>query len=329
MLGREEIDIKIRNRNLQMIENLPSWGIDYYYSLDGKTEATKKAYTEKLRSFLDYCKESLNVDIDDLYEFKKVKPMHITRYIKETTDTGSSNRNLYYAIKSLFDFLELNEYIEVNHFLKMKAPKDKSKHEVTVLTNKEIKKVLYNLEHPPGGKKAVESRLYYYPRNKAMFLLAIFTGLRVRSMIEININDINWTERYIKVTQKGDTIHKACFSEEIEIVLKDYLKFRRMELERTGSRTQALFLNRFGERCSRKAFAELLEWSTYNIDKVITPHKLRATCCTGIINKTGNINLAAHVLGHANIANTMRYIDTGKGMDEQAVSTMDKILFED
>ena len=81
------------------------------------------------------------------------------------------------------------------------------------------------------------------------------------------------------------------------------------------------------KRINVRSIENLITKYTYNIDKHITPHKLRSTCATNVYNATGDIYLTADVLGHSNIANTRRYAQISEERKRKAASAMDDILF--
>lgn len=75
-----------------------------------------------------------------------------------------------------------------------------------------------------------------------------------------------------------------------------------------------------------REIAEIIKRNTINIDKHITPHKMRSTCATNLYEKTNDIYLVQEVLGHKNIANTRRYARMSEEKKKNAADIMDKLI---
>ena len=158
-------------------------------------------------------------------------------------------------------------------------------------------------------------------------MLGISTGMRCGSMVEIDISDIDFINKYIKIYQKGNKQLLIPISDNIIDLIVDWLDAREMLIGDEECDTDALFISIKRKRIGRNVIANTIKKYTQNINKNITPHKLRSTCATQLIKNTGNIYLASHILGHSNVETTKRYAAIDKEMEQQAVDTMNSILF--
>lgn len=164
-------------------------------------------------------------------------------------------------------------------------------------------------------------------RDYAIVMLALSLGLRVTSISEINIDDINFETNELKIVEKGNKIRTLMFSDGLAEILLEWVKDREEKLEDMDEDISALFISRQHQRLTAPSIRAMLKKYTYNIDKKITPHKLRSTCATNVYEQTGDIYLTADILGHSNIQNTKRYASISEEKKKKAASAMDNILF--
>lgn len=162
--------------------------------------------------------------------------------------------------------------------------------------------------------------------NILWFDLALTTGLRISSMVEINIDDFNEDYTELNVVQKGNKIHQVMISDTVRKELLLWLEDREKILKESNSKISALFITIEGKRASRTYFAHLLEAESYNMNRKVTPHDLRRTCGTMLYARTGDIYLVAHTLGHSDPKTTTRYAKVGKDQERRASNIMDRYV---
>lgn len=322
MTGRDELDkkIKLKIETKLAKEDTPEIISRYYYWMPSSmTMATKRNYIDSVIRYANYLKENGN-SIEDMEFLKNQKRTDFNMYenyitYKKNGEKASvSNITLnMYALKSFYEFLVSEEILEVSPFykykIKIKQERDKEDEAIVALTKAEIKKI----------KLSIIDNSVNYERDYAIFVLGIRTGLRVRSIIEINMEDINWEERYIKVVTKGDKTRRVFFGEDTEEALKTYL------IARPECENNALFLERNNKRISYDAVYKMIRRHSEMVNKNVTPHKMRSTCGTNIYQKSGDIYLTAEVLGHKNIKNTKRYTKIGEEKKRKAADILDKL----
>lgn len=323
MNGREEHDILIEEEIQERIKYQPAIIKKYYYWLpQRKSMTTKKNYVNSIIRYSEYL-EDIGANISDYRFLRNQKKSDINMYAdtisykvdkngnKKKLGVGNIRLNLY-ALKNFYEFLYDEEIITSNPFDRYEMPKDNKENPIVALDKKEITKV----------KKNIVSDSRYPERDIAIFDLGIRTGLRVTAIRYINIEDVNFEERMIKVVEKGNVERFVYFGEDTESVLRKYLVWRNRRIK---AGENAFFISNRGERISYHAISSLLKESTKNIGKKITPHKMRSTCATNIYKKTGDIYLTADVLGHKNLSNTRKYAKIDEENKRKAASILDNI----
>lgn len=328
MTGNEERVKNIANCIEVRLEGMPEYMSDFYHSMTDVLEMTKRHYVYDVEYFLDDLKRRGYV-MKNGEDFAQIRSSRIAAYIDSLDGGDSLKRMTYFALKRFFMFLFNDNYIQVNPMMRVTAPKVPKQNDAVALTPEEIKKMMENIAHPdlvqyyqPTGPAAYRNRFKFINRNLAMVGLALTNGLRCASIVEINVSDLDFENKQIKVVQKGDRYHTAVLSNDLIERLKDWLCDRQTILDEKGIETDALFIGNSGKRLGNTQFNKMLAWATFNIDKTITVHKLRSTCATSIYEATGNIYLAQQLLGHASVKTTQRYI-SNNGVDQQKREAVD------
>lgn len=310
MRGRAETDLKWDAKTMKILESCPSILGDYYYSLIDKTRMTTYRYISYVRDFL----KSINCEND----FSSIKTSDINRYIQSLDkDSGQSIKaTRFYAISNFFEFLMDEELVDKNPCKRASKPKLKGVKDVVYLTEEEIELMKSNIRNNSKG--------WYKTRDMAILVLAIRTGMRVTSICEINISDINFENGYITVVEKGNKIREIPISENTMEMLLNWID-ERNAMWGTYEKNDALFVANTRNRISSKSIEQMIKKNSKGINKRITPHKLRSTCATNLYQRTDDIYLVADVLGHANIQNTKRYTSIGQEKKNKVKEIMDSI----
>ena len=311
MRGRAETDLKWDAKTMNVLKNCPSILNDYYYSLIDKTRMTAYRYISYVRDFLN------SVDCGD--DYSSIRTCDINRYIQSLDgDNGQSIKaTRFYAISNFFEFLMDEELVDKNPCKRASKPKLKGAKDVVYLTGEEIETMKSNIRKNSTG--------WCRTRDMAILILAIRTGLRVTSICEINISDINFDEGFITVVEKGNKIREIPISKNTMEMLLNWID-ERNDMWGTYERNDALFVSNTRKRISQKTIERMVKKNSEGINKKITPHKLRSTCATNLYERTGDIYLVADVLGHANIQNTKRYTSIGQEKKNKVREIMDGIV---
>lgn len=327
MKGRKENEEKKLRKIEVKIENQPIYIKKYYYTLDNKSYTTKDTYINYVLSFIEFVKNDLHLDTSNVSCFNNIKKSDIDYYLSGLNGKTSIKRCRLYGIKTFFEFLEDDEYISNNPCLKVAVPKEKEEHVITSLTKKEIAVVKQNILNGSGSYYAKSIQRKWKKRDMAIMMLGLSLGFRVTSLTEINLEDIDFKSQKIAIVEKGNKMRTVMFSNELKKVLLDWVEDRRNILGKDVDSINALFISNRHTRISANGIEKLVAKYTQNIDKHITPHKLRSTCATNVYNKTGDIYLTADILGHNNISTTRRYAQISEERKKRAATVMDDILF--
>lgn len=323
MTGRQESNEKTDLKTKKKLESQPRILTDYYYGMTGKTAITKYNYISYNIPFLDYLKRN-SIDINTPGSFGKVKPSDITRYMEEEvkyvykngkkTEAAESTRApKFYAIRNFFDFLINEGYVEHNPCANIEPPRIQDEREVVAMDPDEIAVLKGNI---PSGQKT-------YNRDMAIVALGCTTGLRVRSITEINMGDIDFNNGSIVVREKGNKERTIYIGRNTSELLKKWISDRRKYYSDVN--TDALFISLKRNRISVNAIENMIKKYSRGINKHITPHKMRSSCATNLYEKTGDIYIVQEVLGHKNIKNTRRYAKVTDAKRRAAIEILDSI----
>lgn len=316
MKGRQENCNKIEEHLLKIMTMHSAIIKDYYSYIDNKTHNTKKMYVNRVIHYLNSLKDK-GLDIDDVSIYKEIKPANIRQYMKDTRYKTDRNGNIkelsdsyrtlqLAAIGSFFDFLIENHYISENPCHEVKLPRAKEDKAIVYLTPNEVATLKNNIKNGVGNNRAKAKQAHWYERDMAIMHLLLHTGLRVSALTEINLEDIDLSSNIIRVTEKENFTRDIFIDEITTSYLNEWLN-KRKELMSGWDNCEALFISNGRTRISSLTVNDLVKKYTYNIDKKITPHKLRATFATTVYNTTKDIYITSNLIGHASIETTKRY----------------------
>lgn len=334
MSGRLEKDLNIENKIKNIIVKQPKIIDAYAKSFNNKTANTKKTYIEKTINFCLYLQKEFEIDFNDTNSVKNLNYSHIISYIDfiknhspngdyNYKEEGSSAVDVF-AIKHFCKYLKLCRYIDYNPCDEIEIPKDKKEHKVVFLTPEEITKIKNNIYNGVGSDRAKLKQKAWRNRDLCIVFLAITTGLRVSAITNIDISDINFEEKFIVTIEKGGIERRVYLSDKMINIIKEWMNDRVNLL--SGKKCDALFISAERNRIGVNTIRDMLKKYTYNINKKITPHKLRSTTATNVYEESGDIYLTAEMLGHKNIQNTRRYAQVSIEKRIQAVNQLSDLI---
>ena len=254
---------------------------------------TLKSYKRDLKQFKRYL-ESYGIN------YNRVKEEDIKDYIKELQEQGkkaSSISRCIASIRSFYQFVLKNKKIKVDPTEHIQSPKIE-KRVPSVLTSKEVELLL---DQP----KDVDLK---GTRDKAMLEFAYATGMRVTEIISLNIEDVNLEEGF--VTCKNGTKHRNIPLGSMSLkALKEYIEDARDILIKNEDE-KALFVNVNGGRLTRQGFWKIIKYykEQAHITKDITPHVLRHSFATHLLQNGADLKAIQTMLGHSDISSTQVYM---------------------
>ena len=257
------------------------------------SENTLQSYKRDLKQFKRY------LEACELH-YNRVKEEDIKDYIKELQEKGKKSSSIsrcIASIRSFYQFVLKRNKIKVDPTANIQSPKIE-KRVPSVLTAKEVELLL---DQP----KDIDLKGI---RDKAMLEFAYATGMRVTEIISLNIEDVNLEEGYVvcKHDNKERTIPLGNMSLK---ALKEYVEEARDILVKTEGE-KALFVNINGGRLTRQGFWKIIKYykEQAHITKDITPHVLRHSFATHLLQNGADLKAIQTMLGHSDISSTQVYM---------------------
>ena len=330
MCARDTVDQKNIDKVREICNGYPDLVLSYIIGLRKKTTYTQKAYAYYVCRFLDYVAKELKLNIMDVDSYKGIKPMNIDFYLNSirVKQDGSENSATYItanfaSIHGFFKFLKRNGYIDSDPCSDTETPKDNKVHQITVIDNDDLDTMMKNIGNGVGSAKARHTQEKWMSRDKAFISLGVTTGLRLSAIVGLDMNDIDFDEQSILVTEKGNIQRKVYFGDTTKETLKAWIGDRaNMKI----CDINALFIAQGGRRMATRTAQDLMARITNGTKKHITPHKMRATCATRLYEATGDIYRVQTQLGHKNIENTKRYASVSEEKKRESANILDSIF---
>ena len=276
------------------METFVSEFINYLAVERGLAQNTLESYGRDLRQFQSYLQDS-KIDF-----MKDLNRGTILTYLSNLQTRGKAvstiSRNLA-AIKSFYQYLVRERYLEKDPAAHLESPKLEKKLP-KVLSVHEVEELL----------KQPSSTLPAGLRDKAMLELLYATGIRVSELISLNISDVNLDMGYIKCYGKGSKERIVPLGSIAAKCVQEYLGKGRTKLVRTYEEA-ALFINHHGNRLTRQGFWKIIKKYAQEarIVKDITPHTLRHSFATHLLENGADLRSVQEMLGHADISTTQIY----------------------
>lgn len=273
--------------------------IQYLAVERGLAQNTLESYGRDLRQFQAYLH---NGQLDFIKDSSRST---ILAYLNNLQTKGRAvstiSRNLA-AIKSFYQYLVRERYLEKDPAAHLESPKLEKKLP-KILTISEVEELL----------KQPNTFLPTGLRDKAMLELLYATGIRVSELISLNISDINLDMGYIKCYGKGAKERIVPLGSIAAKCVQEYIGKGRPKLVRTYEEA-ALFVNHHGNRLTRQGFWKIIKKYAQEatINKEITPHTLRHSFATHLLENGADLRSVQEMLGHADISTTQIYTHVTK-----------------
>lgn len=261
----------------------------------GLSQNTRNSYERDIRLL------AKSQGLEDVGELAKLKRSDLIKYLDrlklEQKAPATIARKLA-AIKAFYRFLAEEGYIEVNPAEVIEAA-NKALHLPKVLTLREVEKLLEepNIGTPEGY------------RDKTMLEVLYATGMRVSELITVPMANVNLQMQYIIVMGKGSKERMVPLGKTAVKYLAHYLEAVRPKLVKDKDNVKTLFVNMHGDTMTRQRFYEIISFygKSAGIQKAITPHMLRHSFATHLLNNGTDLRVVQELLGHADISTTQIY----------------------
>jgi len=269
----------------------------YYLKLNKNlSKNTIEAYNRDILEYISFIEKTYKIE-----KAKDIKPDYFKNYLSKLVRdklAKSSERRKVSSINSFLEYMLKEGYIEGNQISKVSSPKLEKRLPV-VLTINEVN----NLIDATKGEDILDKRNY------AMIELLYGSGLRISELIDLNIGDVHINNKLVNVFGKGSKERIVPLNEDTCKALKGYILNYRNLLNPKKESINALFLNRNGDRISRVGVFKLIKdlKEKAGIEKEISPHTLRHTFATHLLEGGADIMAVKELLGHEDIQTTEFY----------------------
>ncbi len=273
---------------------------------------------KKLEAFISYLKHEKNAsphtiasygrDLDQFAEYlnryntslRKIDNVVLRGFLAVLYDKkikkSTISRKLA-AIRSFFQFCIIRGWLEDNP-AKIVATPRQEKSIPSFLSEEEMVEFL----DLPRSDKPLDLR------DKAALELLYATGIRVSELVDIDLEDLNFAERLIRVKGKGKKERIVPFGRMAEDCLISYIRFRPM-INRGEVDEKALFLNYRGERITSRSVERIVDKYIHfsAVRRKISPHSLRHSFASHLLSRGADLRVIQELLGHESLATTQKY----------------------
>ena len=316
---RDEKNIRVLEKINDLTVDLPMFVRRFaneYLVTKNKAPRTVLGYVGDIKVFFEFLEKTQGIPVmritidtlgsltaDDIQDYM----MYLMRYnrtdpnnnktIKETNEAPARARKLS-SLRALYRYLIAHNHLEKNVAELVDMPKIQEK-SITYLEKDEVRDVLQGAETGDSLTKAQFSfAKVSQMRDVAILTLLLNTGIRVSEMVGIDLQDIDWNEKRIKIFRKGRKEQYVYFNAPVEEALKDYILVK-------------------------KYTASVVPM------KRITPHKLRSTFATNLYEETGDIYVTSEALGHSSLETVKKYTNLRDERRRRAAEAIEKAYYRD
>ena len=260
---------------------------------------TIDAYKKDINQYLVYLGD---LDIKNLSD---VKSTHIRDYIRILSDGGmapASISRIISSIRTYYRFLSSENILDENPVLLINNPKLPKKLP-DVLSEKEISLII----------NAIQESSQFYQRDKAIIELLYSCGIRVTELCNLELSNLFIDEDLIRVMGKGNKERLLPLGIRSKKYLDDYIKHsRNSHIKKSGS--SFVFVSRNGNQLTRAMINIILnKWTQVSgLKKSVSPHKLRHSFATHLLEGGADLRFVQALLGHSDISTTQIYTHIDK-----------------
>lgn len=253
------------------------------------SDLTIKSYSIDLREFSDY----INKDLTTVNKSDVKKYLNYL-FIKEDKNKTVSRK--ISTLKSFYKYLHTNNIIGINPVTNIKYPK-KEKSLPKFLAYNELEIMI-----------DVSKEGFCGVRNNLIIELMYATGVRVSELINIKLDDIDYYNKSIRILGKGSLERIVFYGDYVSELLILYINGQRKELL-NGKQNNYLILNKNGDNITSRGIAKIIDniIKQTSIKVKVSPHTLRHTFATHLLDNGCDLRSVQELLGHKNINTTEVY----------------------
>jgi integrase/recombinase XerC len=272
--------------------------VDYLRYERNMSPETIRAYQKDLEQFVRH------VSGDGPFDASKVSNAVIRQYLAHLSEHAYEKTTIVRklaTIRSFFKFLIRKGYVEQNPIAEIRTPKV-DKRLPHFLEVNEVEKLL----NAPQGAS------FQAKRDRAILETLYSTGLRVSELTGLNLSDVDPTSEVIRARGKGRRERVIPIGTFALRAIQEYLDIRTAVLAdqaQANMPDSPLFLNRFGQRLSSRSIRKIMDKyiKVTGLNMKTSPHTLRHSFATHLLNRGANLRLVQELLGHKHLSTTQVY----------------------
>lgn len=274
------------------VQNLSEY-LEYLEVEKGLSINTIEAYRRDLGDFLCFC-ESRGIE-----NFDNVRRSELNSYVLKLHDENMTTTTVVRKIASLrgfFKWLCANDYCKSDPTLTLEQPK-LPKRLPKVMTVQEIEEILnQNLDE----------------LHSVIIELLYGCGLRVSELVNINLSDIDIKSKYLQCLGKGSKERIVPLGKKAVSALNKYLPIRDFNLRKNNVETKRLLVDENGRILTRQDVYTFIHSQGEKIHKHISPHTLRHSFATHLLENGADLRIVQELLGHSDVSTTQLYTHVSK-----------------
>ncbi|HYG60294.1 MAG TPA: site-specific tyrosine recombinase XerD [Symbiobacteriaceae bacterium] len=273
--------------------------INYLSVERGLAMNTLESYGRDLRQYSEF----LESDESELDSVSRATIVNYLLYLQSQGKATATIARRLAALKAFYQFLVREKRIHQDPTANLESPK-LEKRLPKVLSVQEVERLLGQPD--PAQPAGI--------RDRAMLELLYATGIRVSELVSMDVTDVNLDMGYVKCSGKGSKERIVPLGSLAIQSCRDYLGGARARLVRDREEP-ALFVNHHGHRLTRQGFWKIVKKyaDDAKIEKEITPHTLRHSFATHLLENGADLRSVQEMLGHADISTTQIYTQVTKG----------------
>ncbi len=264
--------------------------LEYLEIEKGLSQNTLNAYRRDLEDFSDA------FDIFDAEEVDRITINNYIRKLKEKKFAASSVIRKVASLRGFFKWAYSSGIMTKNPASTIEQPKVPKKLP-KVVTIKEIEEILKN-------NLSTEEHV--------IIELLYSCGLRVSELVSLKVNDIDLSSKYVRCTGKGSKERIIPIGLEAKKIVEEYLPLRAFILKKYNINTKKLLVSDSGKLYNRQAVYSLIHKQGKLINKNISPHTLRHSFATHLLENGADLRIVQELLGHSDVATTQLYTHISK-----------------
>lgn len=271
--------------------------LDYLRRELNRSERTVDSYGEDLRAFETYFQ-----NLSDSLSWETVDSDVIRNWMEHMVDKGnkatSVSRRLS-ALRTFYRYALTRHLVDSDPAHKVRCPK-KEKPLPQFLKEKEMDDLLDRQKWGDDYKSVL---------SRTIIMTFYETGVRLSELLGLDDKSVDFVNRVLRVTGKGDKQRVIPFGDELSESLTDYIKLRNATVD---AKSSALFLSVKGKRMNANAVRDIVKAGLTRVSslKKRSPHVLRHTFATAMLNHDAGIESLKKLLGHAKLSTTEIYTHT-------------------